>query len=97
MPEIKTTSEEIQANSKKTYYLRYISRWRFALVFLPLIIGIMGILLSLRQQGVLLESEWMGLGLVALLLGFSFYLSRRVATAHVAITLDGEGAHQAWL
>lgn len=97
MPEIKTISEEIRANSKKTYYLRYISRWRFAFVFLPLIIGIMSLLLSLRQQGVFLESEWVGSGLVALLFGFSFYLSRRVATAHVAITLDGEGAHQAWL
>ncbi len=97
MPEIKTVREEVQANSKETYYLRYISRWRFASAFLPLSIGIIGMLLFLRQQSVFLESEWVGLGLVVFLLGFSFYLSRRVSTAKVTIVLDEEGAHQTWL
>ncbi|WP_325641215.1 hypothetical protein [Parapedobacter sp.] len=97
MPEIKIIKEEVQANSEDTYYLRYIARWRFALVFLLLVFGLIGILWFLRQHGVFPASEWVGFGLVMLSLGFSFYFSRRIAIAHVAISLDEEGAHQAWL
>ncbi|MGV3764399.1 hypothetical protein [Parapedobacter sp.] len=96
MPLIKATREDVQANGKDTYQLRYISSWRFAFVFLLLVLGLLAALWFLRRQGVFAASEWVGFALVALPLGFSFYFSRRIAIGHVAISLDEEGVHQAW-
>lgn len=97
MPEVKDLREAAHANSKETYYLRCVSRWRLASSSLPLLFGLMGTLMFLRQQGVFLKPEWLGFGLVASLFGGLFYLSRRLSTAQIAITLDVEGVHQAWL
>jgi len=92
----KNVREGTQSNGKDTYYLRYMARWRFAIVFLFLSIGTLGMLMFFREQGSFSGPKWGAIVLVFLL--FVWYdLAHRLSTASVAITLDDEGIHQVWL
>lgn len=96
---LKITTEETQASSPENYCIRLTSRWRFAVVFMPLVLGGLGMLFFLQQQDFFPVPQ--SVRLVVTLLSFAwmalaFLLARKIATGWVIISLDPEGVHLVW-
>ncbi len=100
MSGVKAVTESRWADCPVSYTIRLSLRWRFAMVFILLVLGGFGLaVLFLQYQGLFPVPKSIDL-LVALLcifwLIFVLLLAYSVSTAWVVITLDSRGIHQHW-